>query len=102
MEQIQSKDFKSRVLENKKPVLVDFYANWCGPCKMLTPILEQVIEESNGEFEIIKIDVDECEDLSREFGIMSIPTLIVFKNGKPVKKEIGLRNKSAIIEMMKI
>lgn len=101
MEQIQSKDFKNKVLENEKPVLVDFYATWCGPCRMLTPILEQVIEESKDEFEIFKIDVDECEDLAREYGIMSIPTLIVFKDGKQVKKEIGLRNKSAILEMMK-
>lgn len=102
MEQIQSGDFKSKVLENKKPVLVDFTATWCGPCRMLGPILEQVSEESNGEFDVIKIDVDECEDLAREFGIMSIPTLIVFKDGKPVKREIGLRNKSALLEMMKL
>jgi thioredoxin 1 len=102
MEQIQSEDFKSKVLENKKPVLVDFTATWCGPCRMLGPILEQVAEENNGEFDIVKIDVDECEDLAREFGIMSIPTLIVFKDGKPIKREIGLRNKSAIFELMKI
>ncbi|MDD2445281.1 MAG: thioredoxin [Clostridia bacterium] len=102
MEQIQSEDFKSKVLENKKPVLVDFTATWCGPCRMLTPILEQVTEENNGEFDIVKIDVDECEDLAREFGIMSIPTLIVFKDGKPIKREIGLRNKLAIFELMKI
>lgn len=101
MEQIQSKDFKSKVLESKIPVLVDFTATWCGPCRMLTPILEQVSLESNGEFNVIKIDVDECEDLAREFGIMSIPTLIVFKDGKPVRREIGLRNKSALLEMMK-
>jgi len=101
MEQVQSEDFQERVLKNEKPILVDFYANWCAPCRMLTPILEEVLKESNDEFDIVKMDIDECEDLAREFGIMSIPTLIVFKDGKPVKREIGLRNKSSILEMFK-
>lgn len=101
MEQIQSADFNERVLKSQKPILVDFYTTWCGPCRMLTPILEDVLKESNGEYDIVKIDVDECEDLAREYGIMSIPTLIVFKDGKPVKREIGLRNKSAILDMLK-
>ena len=101
MEQIQSNQFEEKVLKNEKPVLVDFFATWCGPCKMLTPILEQVATENNGEFDIVKIDVDECEDLARQFGIMSIPTLMVFKNGELVKRETGLRNKSAIFELMK-
>ncbi|MDD3231875.1 MAG: thioredoxin [Clostridia bacterium] len=101
MEQVQAEDFQEKVLKSKKPILVDFYANWCAPCRMLTPILEEVLKESNDEFDIVKMDIDECEDLAREFGIMSIPTLIVFKDGKPVKREIGLRNKSAILEMLK-
>ncbi len=101
MEQIKSEEFQEKVLNNTKPVLVDFFATWCGPCRMLTPILEQVAEENNGEFDIFKLDVDECEDLAREYGIMSIPTLMVFKNGELVKRETGLRNKSAIFELMK-
>lgn len=100
MEQIKSEDFKTKVLENSKPVLVDFFATWCGPCKMLTPILEEVASENNGAFEIIKIDVDECEDLAREFGIMSIPTLMVFKNGALTRRETGLRNKAGIYQLM--
>lgn len=102
MEQIKQEEFQEKVLNNSKPVLVDFFATWCGPCRMLTPILEQVAEENNGEFDIYKIDVDEAEDLSREFGIMSIPTLMVFKDGKLIKRESGLRPKNAIFEMMKI
>ena len=101
MEQIKSEEFQEKVLNNTKPVLVDFFATWCGPCRMLTPILEQVAKENNGEFDIFKLDVDECEDLAREYGIMSIPTLMVFKNGELVKRETGLRNKSAIFELMK-
>ena len=87
MEQIKQEEFEAKVLKNSKPVLVDFFATWCGPCRMLTPILEQVSAENNGAFDIVKIDVDEAEDLSREFGIMSIPTLMVFKDGKLVKRE---------------
>jgi len=101
MEQIKSDEFKSKVLASKKPVLVDFFATWCGPCRMLTPILEQIAEEKKGEIDIFKMDVDECEDLSREFGIMSIPTLMVFKNGQLVKRETGLRPKGAILDLLK-
>lgn len=101
MEQIKSNEFETKVLKNSKPVLVDFFATWCGPCRMLGPILEQVAQENKGEFDIFKLDVDECEDLSREYGIMSIPTLMVFKNGNLIKRETGLRTKSAIFEMMK-
>lgn len=101
MEQIKQEEFEAKVLKNSKPVLVDFFATWCGPCRMLGPILEQVAEENNGEFDIYKLDVDECEDLSREYGIMSIPTLMVFKGGKLVKRESGLRPKTAIFDMMK-
>ena len=101
MEQIKQEEFQEKVLNNSKPVLVDFFATWCGPCRMLGPILEQVAEENGGAFDIVKIDVDEAEDLSREFGIMSIPTLMVFKDGKLVKRESGLRPKNAIMDMMK-
>ena len=100
MEQIKQEEFGAKVLKNSKPVLVDFFATWCGPCRMLTPILEQVSAENNGAFDIVKIDVDEAEDLSREFGIMSIPTLMVFKDGNLVKRESGLRPKNAIFDMM--
>ena len=82
MEQIKQEEFQEKVLNNSKPVLVDFFATWCGPCRMLGPILEQVAEENGGAFDIVKIDVDEAEDLSREFGIMSIPTLLLYVDGK--------------------
>lgn len=76
----------------KEKVLVDFYANWCGPCKMLAPILEQV----SSNLKVIKVDVDAFEDIAKEYGIMSIPTLILFDHGKEVKRNIGFMSKEQI------
>ena len=79
---LEKENFKELI---KEKVLVDFYANWCGPCKMLSPILER----TNSELKVIKVDVDSFEDLAREYGVMSIPTLILFENGKELKRNIG-------------
>ena len=76
----------------KDKVLVDFYADWCGPCKMLAPELEKV----DSELSVVKVNVDEYEDIAREYGVMSIPTLIMFENGKPVKQTIGFMDKKKI------
>lgn len=89
-------DFKE-LINNK--VIVDFYADWCGPCKMLSPVLEKISEEEN--IDIVKINVDNEQELAREYGIMSIPTLIVFENGKEINKNIGLCSKQDIKEMIK-
>ena len=80
-------------------VLVDFYADWCGPCRMLSPIIEEVAQEEN--IKLIKINVDENEDLSKRFGVMSIPTVIVFKDGKETNKNIGLTSKEEILSWIK-
>jgi len=80
LNKVNSNTFKAQVLENTKPVLVDFYADWCGPCKMLTPVIEQIAAESS-EFDVYKLNVDEAPELAAQFGVMSIPTLIVFKSG---------------------
>ncbi len=76
----------------KDKILVDFFANWCGPCKMLAPELEK----AEGSIKVLKVDVDEFEDLAREYGVMSIPTLILFENGKPVKQNVGFMDKKKI------
>lgn len=88
-------NFSNYISDGK--VLVDFFANWCGPCKMLSPILEELSEERS-EFKIIKINVDECESLARQFGVMSIPTLILFKDGKEIDKKIGFMSKDDLNE----
>lgn len=100
MEIINEQQFNEKVLSSDKLVLVDFFATWCGPCHMIAPILEQVSKESNGHYEVYKVDVDQNENLSRMYGIMSIPTMIVFKNGKPVDKVIGFRPKNQIVDIL--
>ena len=86
-------------LINDELVLVDFYATWCGPCRMLSPIIEEVANEEN--VKVIKVDVDKHEDIAKRFGIMSIPTVIVFKNGEEINKNIGLVSKEDIISWIK-
>lgn len=83
----------------KNKVLVDFYATWCGPCKMLSPVLEQLSKEI--DIDIVKIDVDENEALSKEYGIMSIPCLILFENGKELKRNLGFMPKEKLKEFVK-
>lgn len=100
MRVIQSEEFND-IIKSEKPTIVDFFATWCGPCKMLSPILEQVDACSDGEFNVVKVDVDESYDIAKQFGIMSVPTMIVFKNGEEKEKLIGLRQKAQIEECVK-
>lgn len=100
MRVINAKEF-DEVIKNKKVVLVDFFATWCGPCRMLSPVLEEVLEEANGEFDIVKVDVDESYDLAKKFGVMSVPTMIIFQDGVEADKIIGYRQKDDILEEIK-
>ncbi len=88
-------------LQTDVPVLVDFYADWCGPCRMLAPILED-ISSQRSNVKIVKVNVDEAEKASQQFGVMSIPTLIVFKDGKEVSKKVGLCSKGEIMDMINL
>ncbi len=90
-------NFESEVLKSATPVLVDFWADWCGPCKMIAPVLEEVAEELAGKLKVLKVNVDESQDLAGQFGIMSIPTLLLFKNGKVVKQLVGAMGKAQIV-----
>lgn len=92
-------DFVEVVLKSDKPVLVDFNATWCGPCRMLEPIIEELSEE-NDKYKFVSIDVDEAEDLAREYGIFSIPCLIVFKSGKEVNRNVGFMNKDELEKVL--
>ena len=97
---VTSENFESEVLNSEKPVLVDFWASWCGPCRMLSPIVDEIAEEVQ-TIKIGKVNVDEQQDLAGKFGVMSIPTLILFKNGQPVNKPVGAKSKAALLDFIK-
>ena len=93
---VNSKNFESEVINSKIPVLVDFNATWCGPCKMLGPVLEEISSE-NDNFKIVSIDVDEEEDLAREYSVFSIPCLVLIKDGKEANRTVGFMAKEDIL-----
>lgn len=101
MEIILTSENFDREIAGETPILVDFWASWCGPCRMLAPTIEQLAKESDGSYRVGKVNVDDEGDIAARFGIQSIPTLIVFKNGEEVKRSLGVKPKGAILEMLK-
>ena len=100
LKHINSENFESEV-NSGKVTLVDFFATWCGPCKMLGPVLEQVADEVKDKVNIVKLDIDGSMDLAKQFGVMSVPTMVIFKDGKEVDRIVGLRQKAQIVEALK-
>ena len=99
--EITMDNFEQEVLNSDVPVMIDFWATWCMPCKMLAPTIEELAEEANGAYKVGKIDVDKSPSLAAQFGVMSIPTVIVFKNGKAVDKTVGVVPRSQLEAMLK-
>ncbi len=97
---ITKDNFQSEVMDSEQPVLLDFWASWCGPCRMVSPIVDQIAEEMVGTAKVGKINVDEQPELASQFGVMSIPTLAVVKGGEVVKKAVGARPKDEIVAMI--
>lgn len=98
---INKNNFVEEVMNSEKPVLVDFWASWCGPCRMVIPVVEKIAEEYP-EYKVVKVNVDEEQELASQFGVMSIPTLMVVKNGEVVNKSVGAKNKQQILAMLEV
>lgn len=97
--QVTTKNFEEEVLKSEKPVLIDFYADWCGPCKMLSPIIDEIAHETE-EIKVVKINIDQNRDLALDYDVMSIPTVVCIKNGKEVDRIVGLADKSEILNLI--
>ena len=96
---ITKENFEQEVLQSAKPVLLDFWASWCGPCRMLSPVVDEVAEERT-HVKVGKVNVDEQPELAGEFGVMSIPTLLVFEQGKLVRQAVGARPKASVLDLL--
>lgn len=98
---LTKENWNKEVLESEKPVLIDFWASWCNPCKMLSPVIDEISEEAKDDYKVGKVNVDEQPELAKQFKVMSIPTLVVMKNGNIVDKSVGVIGKKDIVNMVK-
>lgn len=97
---VTESEFDNIIATAKVPVLVDFFATWCGPCKMLGPVLEEVAAEAGQRAEIVKVDIDQAPSVAQRFGVMSVPTLIAFSDGKPTAQKVGVQPKQTLLAMI--
>lgn len=99
---INSNEFESVVINEKQPVLVDFYADWCGPCKMMGPIVDQLADMVQGKAKVVKINVDDNPDLAQKYNVMTIPNFVAFKDGEPSGSVVGVQSQSVLQKMIGI
>lgn len=96
--EITETQFAGMVLESSDPILVDFFATWCGPCKMMAPVLDEISEAVEPAAHVYKVDIDQCRDLAAQYRVMSVPTMIIFKDGQPYQQFIGVQSKDTMID----
>ncbi len=97
---LTQENFEREVVKSDLPVLVDFWAEWCGPCRMIGPVVEEISKEYQGKVKVAKLNIDEAQDLAMKFGVMSIPTLLVFKNGQVVNQAVGAMSKDQLVSRL--
>ena len=98
---LNEKNFEEEVLKSEKPVLIDFWASWCGPCRMMSPVVDEIAEEMKDEVKVCKINIDEEQNLAVKYNVMSIPTFIVIKEGREIGRSAGVQDKAEIVNMIK-
>lgn len=99
---LTSENFEEQVMEARVPVLIDFWANWCGPCKMMSPVVEKIAEEMGVNARVCKVNIDEQRELAEKYNVMSIPTFLLFKDGKEVKREVGAMPKEELARIFEM
>ncbi len=97
---VTSENFEKEVLQSRMPVLLDFWATWCGPCRMMSPVVDDIAESMNTSIKVGKVNVDECPDLAEKYGVMSIPTFIVLKNGQETGRTVGVQPREELVKLI--
>ena len=97
---ITNENYEEEVLKSDKPVLIDFYADWCGPCRMMSPVVDDIAESMNTSIKVGKINVDECSELAQKYNVMSIPTFVVLKNGEETGRTVGVQSRDELVKLL--
>ena len=98
--ELNNQNFEQEVLKSNMPVLIDFWATWCGPCRMMAPVVDAIAKEKDGEVKVCKVNIDENQELAEKYGVMSIPTFVIIKNGSETGRTVGVQSKEEIMKLI--